>query len=405
MNSIGWIDFSKRDRDKVRGVLDLLEEPGAVDELGVGAVRDAFSDILFPGTSTQQTRAKYLFLVPYICKDLERGDERLRPDAFIARLEEKEIKLIKVLDEDGAEGVIGRRAKEKLQQKPSSRYWSGLRTFGIFNDDLSLSSYAAKFCGRKGDADSQKKGGRRREEGADADEPADDSDTGMLGVSFWRGVPYSRDWEKGVNINLTAEEAGFLREKIISSPNRKVSDSLLALVLRENRKSFAKFTDTDFEKIDELKNIMPAEMWRDYTLARDFSRFVFGAQIRYNVIYSGGKNEDANLEWKEYIKKRPSVNLDDVEARLVEARRLRPHSGVMKFLRSFQQSLDDTGALDKLIIDREKELKGAARAKLTNKELYEYREGESINMVPLTYRLRTAVTIVRDIFEGMGNNA
>jgi hypothetical protein len=30
MLNIGWIDFSKHDRDKVRGVLDLLEEPGAV---------------------------------------------------------------------------------------------------------------------------------------------------------------------------------------------------------------------------------------------------------------------------------------------------------------------------------------------------------------------------------------
>jgi hypothetical protein len=398
MNSIGWIDFSKRDRDKVRGVLDLLEEDGAVDELGVGTVRDAFSDILFPGTSTIQTRAKYLFLTAYICRDLERGEKRLRPDAFIAKLEEKEIELIDALDVDGADGVIGKIAREKLQRKPSSIYWNALRAYGIFNDDLTLSAYAAKFCGRKGDAESQKKGGRHREEGGDADEPADDSDTGMLGASFWRGVPYSHDWEEEVNINLTAEEACFLREKIISSPNRKVSDSLLALVLRENRKSFAKFTD--FEKIDELKHIMPDGMRRDYELARDFSRFVFGTQIRYNVIYSGGKNEDAKFLWKEYIKERPSVNLDEVEARI------RPHLSLMLFLRAFQKSLDDVDALDKLIIARESDIKTPARAKLTNKELYQYKDGdESINMRRLTYRLHTAVTIVRDIFEGMKNNA
>jgi hypothetical protein len=397
MNSIGWIDFSKSDRDKVRGVLDSLEESGAVDELGVGTVRDAFSDIFFPGTSTPQTRAKYLFLVPYICRDLERDETlKLRPDTFVAKLEEKEIELIDTLDADGAEGVIGKLSREKLQRKPSSIYWNALRTYGIFNEDLTLYAYAAKFCERKSGADSQKSGGRRRDESGDAGDSFDDSDTGRLGASFWRGVPYSRDWEKGVNINLTAEEARFLREKIISSP--KSRGSLLALVLRENRKSFARFAN--FERIDELKHIMPQDMWRDYTLARDFSRFVFGAQVRYNVIFSEGKNEGAKQKWEEYIRERPPVNLDDVETRL------HPHSGVMGFLRAFQQSLDNIGALDELIINRETGLKGRARAKLTNRELYTYTdESADINMRPLTYRLRNAVRIVRDIFEGMGNNA
>ena len=62
MLNIGWIDFSKKDRDIAMSVLRQLTEQGAMDELGIGTVRDAFSDILFPGTSTIQTRAKYLFL-------------------------------------------------------------------------------------------------------------------------------------------------------------------------------------------------------------------------------------------------------------------------------------------------------------------------------------------------------
>ena len=40
---IGWIDFSKDERNKVLNVIHLLDEPGAVDELGIGAVRDTFA--------------------------------------------------------------------------------------------------------------------------------------------------------------------------------------------------------------------------------------------------------------------------------------------------------------------------------------------------------------------------
>ena len=54
---IGWIDFSKSDRDKVLGVIQLFAEQTAMDELGIGTVRDAFANIFFPGTSTIQTRS------------------------------------------------------------------------------------------------------------------------------------------------------------------------------------------------------------------------------------------------------------------------------------------------------------------------------------------------------------
>ena len=54
------VDFSKTERDKVVSILRLLGTQTALDELGIGTVRDAFSDMLFPGISTLQTRAKYL---------------------------------------------------------------------------------------------------------------------------------------------------------------------------------------------------------------------------------------------------------------------------------------------------------------------------------------------------------
>ena len=35
---LGWIDFSKEDRQKAPDVINLLSEQGAVDELGIGTV-------------------------------------------------------------------------------------------------------------------------------------------------------------------------------------------------------------------------------------------------------------------------------------------------------------------------------------------------------------------------------
>jgi hypothetical protein len=76
----------------------------------------------------------------------------------------------------------------------------------------------------------------------------------------------------------------------------------------------------------------------------------------------------------------------------------------MRFLKRFEAELDNENALDKLIIDREKALKTAARSKLSNKELYQY-DGNSINMEPLYYRLPNAQRIVQDIFEGVAADA
>ena len=72
---LGWIDFSKTERNKILSVLDLLSESGTLDELGIALVRDGFSNLFFPGTTTIQTRAKYFFIVPYALKLLEKTTE------------------------------------------------------------------------------------------------------------------------------------------------------------------------------------------------------------------------------------------------------------------------------------------------------------------------------------------
>ena len=391
MLNLGWVDFSKSDRDMVLSVLRQLTEPGAVDELGIGTIRDGFSDILFPGTSTIQTRAKYLFIVPYICSELERGG-KLAPRQFIETLEQNELDLIDILAVNGADGVIGQRSRQTLRRKPSSIYWNALRTYGFLSEPVTLSEYAALSYTKKTASELQK--GLGKQKSKNEDDTTDDSDAGMSGAAFWRVPAAKENWRDDLTIELTSNEAAYLRERITSMPGTR--DSLLALVLRENRLDFTKYER--FDEIDALQSLMSPEMLTDYRLARDFSRFVFGAQIRYNVIYSGGQNELANKLWERYLEERPTVSLSNVQARLG------PRSNVMRFLKAFQSALDSESELDNLIIGREKALKGSARAKLTNKELYQY-DDNSVNMTPLVYRLPNVQRIVRDIFEGVDGDA
>ncbi|ASK64225.1 hypothetical protein CFK37_19775 [Virgibacillus phasianinus] len=116
---LGWIDYSSEHKDKVMAVLHALSGPEAVDELGIGLIRDGFADILFPVTSTIQARAKYYFIIPYLLMELEK-EKYTRPQDLIRKLGEEEIALIDTLFVDGESGVIGGRAGQKL--KPSSLY-------------------------------------------------------------------------------------------------------------------------------------------------------------------------------------------------------------------------------------------------------------------------------------------
>ena len=66
---IGWVDFSWEEKNNVTTLLKMLGTQGSVDELGIGTIRDYFSNRFFPGITVLQTRAKYFVLIPYIFSD------------------------------------------------------------------------------------------------------------------------------------------------------------------------------------------------------------------------------------------------------------------------------------------------------------------------------------------------
>ena len=81
MSAFVWLDYSERERRKMLDVVDLFREHDTRDELGIGSVRDAFADMLFPGTSTIMTRARYFLLVPWTYQRLEKLRVRSAADS------------------------------------------------------------------------------------------------------------------------------------------------------------------------------------------------------------------------------------------------------------------------------------------------------------------------------------
>src|SRR5690348_2168245 len=103
-----WLDYSEHERRKMLDVIDLFSERTTRDELGLGSIRDAFADRLFPGTSTIQTRAKYFLLVPWVFQSLEQRRVASAKIAIRSRKLETEL-ITELLKGEDTQGVIGRR--------------------------------------------------------------------------------------------------------------------------------------------------------------------------------------------------------------------------------------------------------------------------------------------------------
>ena len=94
-------------------LLNLFNEQGTVDEMGLGAIRDAFSAELFPGVTSLQTHLRYVLFVPWIYQKLD--TQRTVEADLNENLRRAEVNLIKPLAETGDKGVIGVTAGASLQ--------------------------------------------------------------------------------------------------------------------------------------------------------------------------------------------------------------------------------------------------------------------------------------------------
>ena len=57
-STFAWLAVDAEQRRRMMEAVDQFRDETTIDDLGIGAIRDAFSDTLFPGTSTLHTRLR-----------------------------------------------------------------------------------------------------------------------------------------------------------------------------------------------------------------------------------------------------------------------------------------------------------------------------------------------------------
>src|SRR6478735_3076569 len=126
-SQIAWLDSTPEEQQAARELIAMFSDKESRDELGIGPIRDAFSDLLFPGTSVLQTRARYYLFVPWCYRTPDLN--RLTGSALRDRGRGNERALIKAMRSSGVTdkaGLIGARAGVNVRNLPSDVYWNGM---------------------------------------------------------------------------------------------------------------------------------------------------------------------------------------------------------------------------------------------------------------------------------------
>lgn len=227
-SSLSWLDYSEHERRQMLDVIDLFKEHTTRDELGIGSIRDGFAEMLFPGTSTVQTRARYFLFIPWMYQHLER--KGVNPESITNKARQQEIQLIYALANSAdTEGVIGIDVREGLQRLPSSIYWQGLETWGIRLFQGSQELYHRMFA-------TFHRQSIKREQWRDDD---NDMPVGASAVSWHPELPEApADFPSQAAFQLRPVDAEYLRERICTQHH----GTLLALLSEQPRAS----TKVDF---------------------------------------------------------------------------------------------------------------------------------------------------------------
>ncbi len=270
-SSIGWLDLDAAASERVGTLLRSLDEPGTLDELGLASVRDAFSDMLSPGTSTNQTRLRYFIFLPWLFGRLEA--QRVPPVEFSHRLREEEAQLIDCLRPLGpGQGVIGYTAGRDLKQMPSAAYWGGLGSWRLRRHNLSIAEY----------------GQRASTFGTLRPERDDDGSVTKRLLSMWAPLPQPPDdFLKGdITFELGVEEAQVLVDLI----RRHHPGTLLAVLCGMPTTAEAAEYPWQLPTVG-----MPDRLVELLRHARCFSELTIGPQLVYNVLLARKARDE--LRW------------------------------------------------------------------------------------------------------------
>lgn len=406
---LAWIDHDSKARERTLRILSLFQEKESRDELGLGSVRDSFADQLFPGTSTIQTRLRYMLFVPWIYYSLE--EKRLPAESFAIQADKLERDLVQpLMDSDDQAGVFGKTAGKRLKRLPSSVYWAGLGVWGIRITPFSQDEYH-----RRIDETYRRRNALKALE-KDAKVRGDDIDVEqrMASLSWHPRLPASpEDFPSMANFALSREEAEFIRDRIqVACPNSLLS--FLALHC-EPADTQAPWEHPDYGRFSEQHKEL-------LTHARLFSEVMHGAALSYNIqlaeqFLKNKKVERIEIAIEEHKKNfdnwTVTLPLEEIHvwsvSRLWELTKDHGHTITWKAktfvqrwidltLKSPKALLSNTEALN-LIKEREKDIKGN-RSRFKNQRALEQWGGYS-SVGRLIYRWPNVKVLLNDLNQGM----
>ena len=398
-STIGWVDFEERDRDKMLNVIRMFQEQDTRDELGIGVIRDALSDTLFPGTSTIQTRAKYMLFIPWMYQELEQKEV---PSAEIGtKARQYEISLIRpLLESEDNDGVIGQDAGSALQRLPSNIYWAGLGRWGIrlySGSQQDYHNYLDYFYRKK----------HTRVVGDDGEHIE-----GPLRENWDPGLPDPPEgFPNSATLKLDYQEADYLKERIL----KNCKDSALSFLI-------AKTDPVKCNAIWEHPDLpsFPESIKKEVEHAENFSLVIHGAFLLYNYLLAKkvpspeliDKYHEAFRDWSDKIiansDKLSNWDISEFWG-LVKSQPGKIYPLTQKFVEKWIQlsmktddpiSLLEDGSAEGLIKNRELRIKKSKRARLTNPRALELWSGAS-GTRRLTFRWGIVNQIVNDILEGL----
>jgi hypothetical protein len=399
--TLTWLDHDAADRDRMNRILALFRERDTRDELGVGVIRDLLADEFFPGTSTIQTRLRYMLFVPWIYQELEA--EGCPSAGLAARARKREVELVKALSEsDDKAGVFGKRAGWDLRRLPSSVYWAGLGIWNIRRFNGSQEQYQAAIDDIYQQRSNHHRAldmARRRGEGLDA----------IGGVSSLTWHPRIPSPPKGfpqtATLRLTRDEAQFIEDQIITTQPNSLFARIIPLPLADvdypwQHPSLSRFTQ---EQRDLLHH------------ADLFSQTMYGAAILYNLMLARKKASaeliKARLEdARQWLLSLDRVGLDKWELDWVlplafkHQQAISPHTldfckRWIELVRASGNSIMNEKTAQNLIQSREMRLKGG-RSRFSNPRALDQWSG-SAGLSRMDYRWPTVTRFIRDLREGL----
>lgn len=405
---IGYITFNSEERQRVMKVLQMVRDQNAIDELGLGRIRDAFANEMFPGMSTLQRRAKYFAVLPSLYHEATKMNYR-NPQEVRKQIIHWEIRLTEMLingcgiSDEKMTGITGSSTLEAAKRDetkyvkydPTYIYQNGMRLYGMIRGNVSLEKLIF-------DQSVLRKKYPERYTNLDTSSDAEEQ-FGIKQVFVTCGEAY--DFENGdkLPIQLTYKEAAFLKNHIETSHNSK--DSLLAYLLKNEIDVKPYFAD--FEKTKSIMDNLPEHFQRQYKLALHFSNWAKYMHLRYRYLFAlGNDNIEDTCFWKEQIQELLNGHNEILDSRrmyevlqYVDNLILEPTIKQFCMEAAILLSENKQKELDELIKKREKRIKGN-RHKIDNPKYINYSMGTPSTM---SFRWNEIVyQVITDIRNGYG---